>query len=175
MLVEEIKVLVEKEKWSEVDHLLLPLLHEKSGGLEAVLLYSATLRARNEGEKANKVLSEASHRRYATEIKIWSQFAEELMQSGLWHEAKDVIQNITKADTKLGNFLQLIFFRETENWSEFEKTKGESDGQFLGLIKIQDAWNVAFTGGVSQTTSTSAGYKYISITAAGVSDTVTFS
>jgi protein O-GlcNAc transferase len=140
MLSDKVRELVSKENWLEVDGLLIPILTDRSGGLEAVLLYSATLRARNTGAEANKILADASYRTYEAELKVWSQFAEELIQSGLWNEAKNVISKITKVDAGYGNFLQIIFFRETENWIEFEKNIKKTKEPFILITKIQEAW-----------------------------------
>lgn len=140
MLIDKVHALVAKGEWSTLDTLLIPTIEERSNGLEAALLYAATLRARNEGLQANQVLAEAAHRRYTADVKVWSQFAEELMQSGLWHMAKDVILKITPVDSSLGNFLQLVFFRETENWVEFDKVFSVVQGVEPGLAQIQAAW-----------------------------------
>jgi hypothetical protein len=43
------------------------------------------------------------------------------------------------------------------------------------IIKYPDTYTATFSGGVTQSTSTSGGFKISSVTAAGVSDTVTFS
>ena len=140
MLVEDVRELVKKEKWTEVDVLLLPLIKERAGGLEAVLLYSATLRARNDGVKANQILADAFNYRYASETRIWGQYAEELMQSGLWHQAYEVIKKILHVEQQLGIFLQLIFYRETENWNEFDNTVKQSNDQYKSLSGLQEAW-----------------------------------
>jgi phage terminase large subunit-like protein len=42
-------------------------------------------------------------------------------------------------------------------------------------LKIPDARSATFSGGVTQTNATSGGFKIYTITAAGLSDTVTFS
>jgi hypothetical protein len=43
------------------------------------------------------------------------------------------------------------------------------------LLKIPDTKTATFSAGVTQTSSTAGGFKTYTITAAGVSDTVTFS
>jgi len=43
------------------------------------------------------------------------------------------------------------------------------------ILKVADTYTATFSGGVTQTSSTSGGYTVYTITAAGVSDTVTFS
>jgi hypothetical protein len=43
------------------------------------------------------------------------------------------------------------------------------------ILKFPDTYNVTLTGGITQTNTSSGGYKIYTITAAGVSDTVTFS
>jgi predicted O-linked N-acetylglucosamine transferase (SPINDLY family)/Tfp pilus assembly protein PilF len=140
MLIEKIGGYVLEQRWQDVDNILLPLLDNKIQGLEAVLLYVSTLRARNQGNIANEALIGASRNRYAVSVQMWSQFAEELMQSGLWPQARDVISKISPVDTTTGNFLQLIFFRETENWSEFDKTFDLVYAQSPALALIQSAW-----------------------------------
>jgi hypothetical protein len=42
-------------------------------------------------------------------------------------------------------------------------------------LKYPDTYTATFSGGVSQTTSSSGGFKITQITAAGVSDTVSWS
>jgi predicted O-linked N-acetylglucosamine transferase (SPINDLY family) len=150
MLIERISEYIASENWQEVDKLLLPLLEDKDQGLEATLVYASTLRARDKGHLANEILAKATHNRYAAAVSIWSQFAEELMQSGLWHQAKDVITKITPADVAVGNFLQLIFFRETENWSEFDKAFKLVYAQSPLLALIQGAWADIRRGRLSQ-------------------------
>lgn len=140
MLIERISCYVQEQRWQDIDNILLPLLDNKTQGLEAVLLYVSTLRARNQGNMANEALISASRNRYAVSVQVWGQFAEELMQSGLWPQARDVILKISLADTTTGNFLQLIFFRETENWSEFDKTFELVYEQTPVMALIQGAW-----------------------------------
>jgi hypothetical protein len=43
------------------------------------------------------------------------------------------------------------------------------------ILKYPDSRTAGFSGGVTQTTATAGGFKVSTITAAGVSDTVTFS
>jgi hypothetical protein len=43
------------------------------------------------------------------------------------------------------------------------------------IIKYPDTYSATFSGGVTQTTTTAGGYKVSTVTAAGPSDTVTFS
>lgn len=52
---------------------------------------------------------------------------------------------------------------------------GGNGGSGVIVLKIPDTFTASFSGGVSQTNSTSGGFKIYTITAAGVSDTVTFS
>jgi hypothetical protein len=52
---------------------------------------------------------------------------------------------------------------------------GGNGGSGIIIIKIPDTVTATFSAGVTQTTSTSGGFKIITVTAAGVSDTVTFS
>lgn len=52
---------------------------------------------------------------------------------------------------------------------------GGTGGSGVVIIKIPSANSATFSGGVSQSSSTSSGYKIYTITAAGTSDTVTFS
>jgi hypothetical protein len=54
-------------------------------------------------------------------------------------------------------------------------TLSTSGGSGIIIIKIPAANTATFTAGVSQTSVTSGGFKTITITAAGVSDTVTLS
>jgi hypothetical protein len=56
----------------------------------------------------------------------------------------------------------------------YNSTAG-AGGSGIIFIKIPSSITPTFTAGVSQTSSTSGGVKTITITAAGVSDTVTFS
>jgi protein O-GlcNAc transferase len=140
MSLTKVGELVRQGKWAEVDSILIPSLEIKDGGLEAVLLWCATLRARNEGVKANQVLADAARRRYAVDVSVWSQFAEELMQSGLWHLARDVTQKVTAVDSRLGRFLQLVFYRETENWKEFDATLATVEKEWPDIAQIQAAW-----------------------------------
>jgi len=42
------------------------------------------------------------------------------------------------------------------------------------ILKYPDVFTATWTGGVTQTTTTSGGFKISTVTAAGVSDTVTF-
>jgi hypothetical protein len=42
------------------------------------------------------------------------------------------------------------------------------------IIKYPDAYTATFSGGVTQSTATSGGYKISTVTAAGVSDTVSW-
>ena len=51
---------------------------------------------------------------------------------------------------------------------------GAAGGSGIVILKYPEAYNPTFSGGVTQSTSTSGGFKITSITAAGVSDTVTF-
>ena len=140
MIIEQIKELLANQQWIDVDAHLLPLLEDREKGLEAVLLYASTLRARDQGQLANEALAKASQQRYAVPVQQWSQFAEELMQSGLWHHAKDVIAKISPVDNGIGNFLQLVFFRETENWREFDKTFDLVHEKDANLALVQGAW-----------------------------------
>ncbi len=139
-LVKQIETFLANQQWKEVDIYLVPLLENKEKGLEAVLLYAATLRARDKGHVANDVLAKASNQRYAASVQQWSQFAEELMQSALWHQARDVITKISPIDNNIGNFLQLVFLRETENWREFDKKFELVYEQDPNLALIQGAW-----------------------------------
>jgi hypothetical protein len=50
-----------------------------------------------------------------------------------------------------------------------------SGGSGIIILKIPDTVTATFSAGVTQSTATSGGFKTITITAAGVSDTVTFS
>jgi hypothetical protein len=52
---------------------------------------------------------------------------------------------------------------------------GGTGGSGIVVIKIPDTRSAAFSGGVSQTSTTGGGFKIYTVTAAGVSDTVTFS
>ena len=53
--------------------------------------------------------------------------------------------------------------------------RGGSGGSGIIILKIPDTVTATFSAGVTQTTSISGGFKIITITAAGLSDTVTFS
>ena len=75
MLRQQIIDYVNQKKWDKTDEVLLPLLEDKTQGLEAVLLYVSTLRLRNQGDVANHILEKASMKRYAVSVQIWSQFA----------------------------------------------------------------------------------------------------
>jgi hypothetical protein len=44
----------------------------------------------------------------------------------------------------------------------------------LVVLKYADSFTATFSGGVTQTTTSSLGYKISVVTAAGVSDTVSF-
>jgi len=52
---------------------------------------------------------------------------------------------------------------------------GGNGGSGIILIRIPSANTATFSGGVTQTSTTGGGYKIYTVTAAGVSDTVTFS
>lgn len=52
---------------------------------------------------------------------------------------------------------------------------GGTGGSGIVIIKIPDSRSATFSVGVTQTSTTSGGYKVYTITAAGASDTVTFS
>jgi hypothetical protein len=52
---------------------------------------------------------------------------------------------------------------------------GYAGGSGRVIIKIPSAFSATFTGGVTQTNTTSSGFKIYQITAAGTTDTVTFS
>jgi hypothetical protein len=54
-------------------------------------------------------------------------------------------------------------------------TAGWSGGSGVVIIKYPDNYSATFSGGVTQTTTTAGGYKVSTVTAAGPSDTVTFS
>jgi hypothetical protein len=56
----------------------------------------------------------------------------------------------------------------------YNSTAG-AGGSGIIIIKIPSSITPTFTAGVTQTSSTSGGVKTITITAAGVNDTVTFS
>jgi uncharacterized protein YukJ len=58
--------------------------------------------------------------------------------------------------------------------AEAENTDGGNGGSGVVILKYPDAYTATFSAGVTQTTATSGGYKISTITAAGVSDTVTF-
>ena len=51
---------------------------------------------------------------------------------------------------------------------------GAAGGSGIIILKYPDAYTATFSGGVTQTTATSGGYKIATITAAGVSDTVSW-
>ena len=48
-------------------------------------------------------------------------------------------------------------------------------GSGVVILKVPDTVTAAFSGGVTSSSATSSGYNIYTITAAGVSDTVTFS
>lgn len=54
-------------------------------------------------------------------------------------------------------------------------TTSQNGGSGVVILKIPDTRSATFSGGVTQTLVTTGGYKIYRITAAGVSDTVTFS
>jgi hypothetical protein len=51
---------------------------------------------------------------------------------------------------------------------------GGPGGSGVVILKTSDGITATFSGGVTQTNTTSGGFKIYTITAAGVSDTVTF-
>ena len=51
---------------------------------------------------------------------------------------------------------------------------GGNGGSGIIILKYPDTLTATFSGGVTQSTSTSGGFKISSITAAGVSDTVSW-
>jgi hypothetical protein len=51
---------------------------------------------------------------------------------------------------------------------------GSAGGSGVVILSIPEARTATFSGGVSQTSTTSGGRRIYTITAAGISDTVTF-
>jgi hypothetical protein len=47
-------------------------------------------------------------------------------------------------------------------------------GSGVVILKYSDVFTATFSGGVTQSTATSGGYKISTVTAAGVSDTVSW-
>ena len=52
---------------------------------------------------------------------------------------------------------------------------GGNGGSGIIILKIPDSISALFSAGVTQTSSTSGGFKIFSVTTAGTNDTVTFS
>ena len=59
--------------------------------------------------------------------------------------------------------------------NNFNHPDGGAGGSGVIILKIPNSRTANFSGGVSQTNSTIGDYKHYIVTAAGVSDTVTFS
>jgi hypothetical protein len=53
-------------------------------------------------------------------------------------------------------------------------TSGGAGGSGLVVLKYADNFTATFSGGVTQTTASAGGFKVSTVTAAGVSDTVSW-